>query len=98
MEAGSRSHMVVIGDEHGPETQSCVVLPSPRGAGAGPFPPLCGKGGDLASLRNYADIEPKWWAREDVMNHPWLLGENSLHGDARVSHSTRGCSCLRQHF
>lgn len=91
MEARSRSHMVVIGDEHGPETQSCVVLPSPCGAGAGPFPPLCGKGGDLALLRNCADVEPRRWVREDVMKQPGLLGENSLHVDARVSHGTRGC-------
>lgn len=91
MEARSRSHMVVIGDERGPETQSCAVLPSPCGAGAGPFPPLCGKGGDLALLRNCADIEPRRWVREDVMKQPGLLEENSLHVDARVSHGTRGC-------
>lgn len=78
MEARSRSHMVVIGDERGPETQSCAVLPSPCGAGAGPFPPLCGKGGDLALLRNCADVEPRRWVREDVMKQPRVIGREQF--------------------
>lgn len=78
MEARSRSHMVVIGDERGPETQSCVVLPSPCGAGAGPFPPLCGKGGDLTLLRNCADVEPRRWVREDVMKQPGVIGREQF--------------------